>query len=335
MSIKMHNITFIRAEEVFKESNDKVIAVIGDVMLDRYFWGSVTRISPEAPVPVIDVENETTHLGGAANVAQNLKSLGIEPLLCGVLGKDNSGSNFIQIAKQIGINPDGLFIDESRPTTVKTRIIGNNQQIARIDREVRNEISDEGLKYIISKLSNVKDLAGIILEDYNKGAVTKELINLVGKFAKEKNIPIYVDPKKENFFSYKGVTVFKPNRKEAQQALGLPLKTEDDVIKAGKKLLELLECENVLITLGAQGMMLFEKNGKTSSVMTKARHVADVSGAGDTAIATLAAAMSGGATIREASTMANYASGLVCEKPGIVSIDVKELISSIKDNEKC
>ena len=329
----MNSISFNRADVILSAAKNKVIAVIGDVMLDRYFWGSVTRISPEAPVPVIDVEDESLHLGGAANVAQNLKSLGLEPLLCGVLGNDNSGKNFIEIAKQRGINPDGLFIDDERPTTVKTRIIGNNQQIARIDREVRHDISQEGLAHIINLLSKIDDLSGIIIEDYNKGTVTEKLIDSVISYAVSRNIPVYVDPKKANFFSFKGVTVFKPNRKEAQQALNLPLIKDEDVVNAGKKLLNLLECENVLITLGAQGMMLFEKNGKISSVMTNARHVADVSGAGDTAIATLAASISGGASIGEASVMANFASGIVCEKPGIVSIEVDELIDCIRNNK--
>ena len=322
-----------RASTILNNAKGKTIAVIGDVMLDRYFWGSVTRISPEAPVPVIDVEKESVHLGGAANVAANLKSLGLETLLCGVIGNDNSGKSFVDVAAQRGINPDGLFIDGNRPTTVKTRIIGNNQQIARIDREVRENISSEGLTYILNNLNNINDLSGIILQDYNKGTITKELIQKVMDFSKLKDIPVYVDPKRDNFFLYKGVTVVKPNRKEAQQALGLALRNETEVISAGKKLLELLNCENVLITLGAEGMMLFEKNGTISSVPTKARHIADVSGAGDTAIATLSATISGGANVQEASAMANYASGIVCEKPGIVSIEIQELLDSIRDNK--
>lgn len=329
----MNNMNNERASTILNNAKGKTIAVIGDVMLDRYFWGSVTRISPEAPVPVIDVEKESVHLGGAANVAANLKSLGLETLLCGVIGNDNSGKSFVDVAAQRGINPDGLFIDGNRPTTVKTRIIGNNQQIARIDREVRENISSEGLTYILNNLNNINDLSGIILQDYNKGTITKELIQKVMDFSKLKDIPVYVDPKRDNFFLYKGVTVVKPNRKEAQQALGLALRNETEVISAGKNLLELLNCENVLITLGAEGMMLFEKNGTISSVPTKARHIADVSGAGDTAIATLSATISGGANVQEASAMANYASGIVCEKPGIVSIEIQELLDSIRDNK--
>jgi rfaE bifunctional protein kinase chain/domain len=327
----MQNINSKRVEDILNNAKGKSIAVIGDVMLDRYFWGTVTRISPEAPVPVIDVENESIHLGGAANVAQNLKSLGIEPLLCGVLGNDNSGKSFIDIANKLGLNPDGLYIDNNRPTTVKTRIIGNNQQIARIDREVRTDITIAGLEHILANLSNIKDLSGIVLEDYNKGAITKQLIHSVISYATTKNIPVYVDPKKDNFFQYKGVTIFKPNRKEATESLGIPLRTKEDVIDCGNKLLELLKCENVLITLGAEGMMLFEKDGTVSSVQTKARHVADVSGAGDTAIATMAVALAGGSSVREAAALANYASGIVCEKPGIVSIEIQELIESVRN----
>ncbi len=326
----MNKLTKERANEILKQATTKNIAVIGDVMLDRYFWGSVNRISPEAPVPVIDVENESIHLGGAANVAQNLKALGLNTLLCGVIGNDNSGRSFVEVATQLGLDPSGLYVDKLRPTTVKTRIIGNNQQIARIDREARTDISSECLEHILLKLNNINHLSGIIIEDYNKGTITKELIASVIDFAKNNNVPVYVDPKEANFFFYKGVSVFKPNRKEAQQALGMTIKSKEDILIAGKELLRLLECDNVLLTLGAEGMMLFESNGNILSVNTIARHVSDVSGAGDTAIATLSAAISGGANIREAAALANYASGIVCEKPGIVSIQIDELIKSVR-----
>jgi rfaE bifunctional protein kinase chain/domain len=321
-----------RAETIINNAKGKQIAVIGDVMLDRYFWGSVSRISPEAPVPVIDVESETFHLGGAANVAKNLKSLYIEPVLCGVLGDDNSGRSFVNIAKEFNINTDGLYLDKERPTTVKTRIIGNNQQIARIDREVRTTLSNKGLNYISNLIKGLNNLSGVILEDYNKGCLSKELIKEIITYCNRKEIPVFVDPKSSNFFEYKHVTLMKPNKKEAQNALGLGLKDKEEIINAGKQLLDRLECQNVLITLGSLGMMLFESNGEISSVPTLARHVADVSGAGDTAIAVLAAAYTGGANIKEASSMANYAAGLVCEQPGIVSVEINELLESIKRN---
>ncbi|MGA2298609.1 MAG: bifunctional ADP-heptose synthase, partial [FCB group bacterium] len=282
--------------------------------------------------PVIDIENETFHLGGAANVANNLKSLGIEPLLCGVIGYDNSGKSFMEIAKSGGINIEGLYTDKERPTTVKTRIIGNNQQIARLDRETRELLSEEGEIYILSSLFNYPNLSGIIFQDYNKGAISARLIANIIKNAMLQNIPVFVDPKLENFFQYKGVTVFKPNRKEARQALGVSTNSKYDLLAIGMTLLENLECENVLLTLGADGMMLFEANGDVSSVPTIARHVADVSGAGDTAIATLSAMVAGGGTIREASFLANYAAGVVCEEPGIVSITIDNLLKSVRNN---
>jgi len=330
----MHSISEKRAKEIIENCQGKQIAVIGDVMLDRFFWGNVSRISPEAPVPVVDIENETYHLGGAANVANNLKSLGIVAILCGVIGNDNSGRNFVDIANSNGISTLGLYEDSNRPTTVKTRIIGNSQHIARLDRETREQLPPEGEKFILDTLKLRTELAGIIFEDYNKGTISEKLVIQIIEYAKKKKIPVFVDPKFDNFFTYKGVTVFKPNRKEAQQALGFTLRNDKDIEKAGKIMLEKLECENVLLTLGKDGMMLFEKSGEIYSVPTRARRVADVSGAGDTAIATLASAVAGGAKIPEAASLANYASGVVCEEPGIVSITVFNLLNSIIANNK-
>lgn len=327
----MNSLKRSRAIEILNNAKNKKVAVIGDVMLDRFFWGSVSRISPEAPVPVIDVEEESFHLGGAANVAKNLSSLGLIPVLFGILGDDNSGKIFYEIATSNGIIADGLYMDKNRPTTVKTRIIGNNQHIARIDREVRDKISLDAEDFILTKLKDIKDLAAIILEDYNKGLLTESLINSIIIFSLDNNIPVFVDPKSENFFSYRKCTLFKPNRKEAANALRMNLKTKDDIITAGKKLLEKIECKNVLITLGSEGMYLFEDNGNIYSVPTFARKVADVSGAGDTTIATLCAGWVGGASVKDASALANYAAGLVVEKPGIVSVDINELIEKIKE----
>lgn len=329
----MLKLIYARASEIIEKMKGRNIAVVGDVMLDRYFWGSVSRVSPEAPVPVVDIENETYHLGGAANVAANLKSLGIEPYLCGTIGDDRSGKSFIEIAQNLGINTDGLFQDELRPTTVKTRIIGNNQQIARLDREVRSAISTDGEISILNTLKSIKKLHGIIFEDYDKGAISPSLIRELCHYAKSENIPVFVDPKYSNFFYYREVTLFKPNRKEAEKALNYEIRNKEDLQRAGKDLMDKLKAENVLITLGSEGMMLFGSNGDVASVPTRARKVADVSGAGDTAIATLSAAYAAGATISEAATLANFASGVVCEEPGIVSVTPEALLESVKQNE--
>lgn len=317
------------ASEFLGRCQGKLIAVIGDVMLDRYFWGAVSRVSPEAPVPVIDVERETSHLGGAANVALNLKSLGCKPLLCGIAGNDNSGAILRSIILQNGLPDEGIITLDTRPTTVKTRIIGNNQHIARLDRERRDDISRNEVRQLMEVLISQKDIAGIIIEDYNKGVISANLINDTLQFAQERNIPVFVDPKHRNFFDFRNVTCFKPNRKEAQEALGFALKTDDDVRRAGAILLERLQCENALITLGERGMALFERNGNADFVPTRARHIADVSGAGDTTIAVLAATYVGGASIRQAVRLANVAAGLVCEEPGIVTIQTSRLLDAL------
>lgn len=322
----MNNIDKNRVEEIFRAFAGKNIAVIGDIMLDRYFWGNVTRVSPEAPVPVIDLEHETFHLGGAANVASNLCSLGVNALLCGVIGDDNSGEVFESICKEKGIDPSGLYKDEGRPTTVKTRIIGNNQQIVRLDREVRTTIDRSGEDHIMKSLDSAENLSGIIFGDYDKGAISADLIARVLEFAKQNNIATYIDPKFDNFMNYKGVTVLKPNQKEAAQALDMPIKSMDEVMEAGAKLKEVLECKNVLLTLGNKGMMLFEEDGTTHHIDTKVRLVADVSGAGDTVIATFAACCSAKASMKEAATIANIAAGFVCEEPGIVSVNQENIL---------
>lgn len=325
----MSVLTIEDARRVLSGGKSKKIAVIGDVMLDRFFWGVVSRISPEAPVPIIDLEEESYHLGGAANVGNNLKSLGLEPVLCGVIGGDPSGEKFLEIAEERGLNAGGLFSDKKRPTTVKTRVIGNNQHIARLDREARASVSIDGERFIINTVVNMDDLGGIVFEDYNKGAISSHMIIEITRYALKREIPVFVDPKRDNFYEYKNAAFFKPNKKEAAQALGVEIKTKEDVLEAGKSLLYKLNCDNVLITLGKEGMLLIESSGESFSVPTIARQVADVSGAGDTAIAALVAASVGGANPRQAALIANIASGYVCEKPGVVSITHDELVRSI------
>jgi rfaE bifunctional protein kinase chain/domain len=328
----MTNISLERFSELYDSFQSKKIAVIGDIMLDRYFWGNVSRISPEAPVPVVDVVKENYHLGGAANVASNLRSLGIEAELCGLIGADNSGKTFEKLCGKKNIGTGGLYKDSNRPTTVKTRVFGNNQQIVRLDREVKESISGDGESAIYTFMTQIKDLSAIVIEDYNKGVLGRELIVKISEYGLKNDIPVFVDPKFNNFFEFKGAFLFKPNRKEAEVALGYQLNRKDDVVKAGWELMEKLQAQNVLITLGADGMMLFKNNGSIHSVATIARNIADVSGAGDTAIATLASAIAGGATIEEAAMLSNFAAGSVCEEPGIVSINYERLKTYIKLN---
>ncbi len=308
----------------------KRIAVIGDLMLDRYFWGSVARISPEAPVPVVEVESESTRLGGAANVANNIASLGGTPIMMGVIGKDEAGSVLGKIVEDQKFPTSGIVVDESRQTTVKTRVIAHSQHVVRIDRETKTEIGEDTQRRLLKVLEDqLSDIHGIILEDYNKGVLAKSLIVKIIALAKKHKTIITVDPKYNNFFDYCDVTVFKPNRKETEEALGARLTTDESVMEAGKALLGKLGAENVLLTLGERGMTLFEHDGGVSSIPTAALRVADVSGAGDTVISTLTLALSSGANIRESATLANVAGGIVCGEVGIVPIDKALLFKTV------
>ncbi|HEX2982088.1 MAG TPA: D-glycero-beta-D-manno-heptose-7-phosphate kinase, partial [Ignavibacteriales bacterium] len=305
--------------ELKNNFKDSRIAVIGDMMLDCYFWGDVKRVSPEAPVPVVEIENEFYRFGGAANVALNISTLGGVPVPVGIIGYDNYGSIFTSLVKETKISAKGILIDESRPTTAKTRVIAQNQHVVRIDKESKNYLdlkTEAKILSFIKKSANTLD--GIILQDYNKGVLTPSLIKSVIELANKKNILITVDPKFANFFEYKNVTVFKPNRKEAGDVLGMKIRTDAEVILAGNLLLEKLNARYILLTLGEGGIAVFEKGKDVKRMPTKARKVADVSGAGDTVISTLTMALAAGADIIEASYLANYAGGLVCEEVGII-----------------
>jgi rfaE bifunctional protein kinase chain/domain len=310
-----------RLNDIFSAINGKKILVLGDIMIDEYLWGKVNRLSPEAPVPIIEIEDESLRFGGGANVALNLKTLGCEPIIIGVTGNDRMGEIFLNMLSDSQMRVDGIVQTKERPTTVKTRIIGENQHIARVDREKTDSISESVFSNIKSKLDDIlPETEAVILQDYNKGLLTKELIEYCITKANEKNKIITVDPKFINFMEYKNVTVFKPNVKETAQALACILDTEEDIQNAGKELKQRLQAKNILLTLGARGMALITESDEYAHVNAKTRKVADVSGAGDTVISTLTAALAAGANIKEAASMANYAAGIVCEEVGIVPI---------------
>ncbi len=330
----MVDISNKRLDELKKSFDGKRIAVIGDMMLDGYFWGDVKRISPEAPVPVLEVEDEFFRFGGAANVALNILTLGGIPVPVGVIGNDSYGKIFSSLLKEKNISDEGIVIDNERPTTTKTRVIANNQHVVRIDKESKAYISSGIEEKISIFLSSVIDsLDGIILQDYNKGILTPSLISKIISIANKKNILITVDPKFDNFFEYKNVTVFKPNRKETETVLGVRINDDKDISSAGKNLLHKLNSKYVLLTLGEGGIAVFEKDDKERRMPTKARKVADVSGAGDTVISTLTIALSCGADIYEACYLANYAAGIVCGEVGIVPIEKEILFKTVlKEN---
>jgi rfaE bifunctional protein kinase chain/domain len=331
----MVDISNKRLDDLKKSFDGKRIAVVGDMMLDGYYWGDVKRISPEAPVPVLEVEDEFFRFGGAANVAYNILTLGGIPLPVGVIGNDNYGNIFSSLIKEKNIEDEGIIIDNDRPTTTKTRIIADNQHIVRIDKESKAYISSKiEEKISIFLASIIESLDGIILQDYNKGILTPSLITKIISIANKKNILITVDPKFDNFFEYKNVTVFKPNRKETETVLGTRIKDDKDISSAGRNLLHKLNSKYVLLTLGEGGIAVFEKGDKERRMPTKARKVADVSGAGDTVISTLTIGLAAGADIYEACYLANYAAGVVCGEVGIVPIEKERLFDTIlRDKE--
>lgn len=331
----MLNTTLKKLNALKKKFFNKKIAVIGDLMLDCYYWGEVSRISPEAPVPVVAVDNEFARFGGAMNVAHNILTLGGTPLPIGVIGNDNDGKILRSLMIKSKIDDSCIIIDKSRPTTTKTRVIANNQHVVRIDKESTNPIDSKIEKKIINILKkNIKNIDAIILEDYNKGVLTNKLIEEVITLANESKKIITVDPKFNNFFAYKNVTVFKPNRKETEDVLGIKIKTDEDITKAGNTLIERLKAKYVLLTLGEEGVALFEDGKVERKIPTKARKVADVSGAGDTVISTLTIALAAGANIYDAAYLANFAGGLVCEEVGIVPISIDKLFNEVIEEIK-
>ncbi len=313
-------------DRLLREFPGRRIAVVGDLMVDRYYWGAVRRVSPEAPVPVVEVESESVRLGGAANVANNIRALGGAPLLVGAIGDDHPGEVLRELVSGQALGVEGLVVDPGRPTTIKTRVIARDQHVVRIDNESKQPCSEALRSRMLRTIKDsLESLDGIIIEDYNKGVVTKELIEELTAIARKAGKILTADPKFDNFLEFRNVTVFKPNRREAEEVLGGRLTTTADVERAGKQLLHLLGAENILVTRGEDGMSLFEAGGGVTHLGTVADTVLDVSGAGDTVISTLTMALAAGAGIREACTLANCASGVVVGAVGIAPITPAEL----------
>lgn len=311
------------------------VLVVGDLMLDHYIWGSVTRISPEAPVPVVHVESESLCCGGAANVFQNIAALGGRADLCGVIGKDAGGHALL---KKLGLSRSshkGILIDETRPTTKKTRIIAHNQQVVRYDVERRHGLSQRCtgrlLRYIESRLPEISCL---VVSDYAKGVITAPLMAALTRMAGARHIPIVVDPKVEHFPYYAGVTVITPNHLEAQQGASLPKGVADPIPEAGHYLRQKLGCEAVLVTRGEQGMTLCESTGNSWHIPTMARQVYDVTGAGDTVVGTMALALGSRASLREGAILANHAAGLVVGMVGTATVSALQLRKAVQDGSR-
>ena len=308
----------------------KKLLVIGDLVLDQYIWGDVNRISPEAPVPVVEVQKETFRLGGAANVACNIASLSGQVEVVGLVGADENGEKLISLLQEQSVTTSAVRVDNNRPTSTKTRIIAGNQQIVRIDKESTQysvqPLHSQLLSVILEKVDTVD---AVIFADYDKGVVNSELIRAVTSKTKLNRIPVTVDPKVENFWSYEGVTSITPNQKEASIAVGVRILDQKTLFKAGQKILERLDLAHLLITRGEHGMSLFEKTSegqlKVQHIETKAQDVFDVTGAGDTVIAVFTMALSAGLTPFQAAQMANMAGGIVVTEVGCVAVDRKKL----------
>lgn len=322
-------------DNILKGFADKKILVLGDIMLDHYIWGRVERISPEAPVPVLDVQKEEYRLGGAANVALNLKALGAGVYLCGVVGKDEAGERIKQLLAKQGIDAYALVKEKNRPTTRKTRIGAVNQQIVRIDHEDRIDISARAETQILKKLDKLLvNMDAVVIEDYNKGLLTASVIASVIKAARKHGKLIAVDPKQKNFFLYKQVDVFKPNYGEMQKNLGLVFESEAEFDKQAKLLREKLKCRYLVVTRGEKGLDIYSGGNKTHRIPTFAREVYDVSGAGDTVISALTLALCQGCDIRTAAVIANHAASVVCGKMGTATASLQEIKNSFYEHKQ-
>ncbi len=306
------------------------VLVIGDLILDHYVWGRVSRISPEAPVPVVHVESESLKLGGAANVFNNILALGGQADLCGVIGADESGRLLLKELGGRRQGRGGVVIDHDRPTTRKSRVVAHNQQIVRYDVERRSELTAllqrRILRYVESRL---KELSCLVVSDYAKGVVTASLMTELTRLAGQRKIPIVVDPKVEHFSYYRGVTVVTPNHLEATQAAGVHGEDDQAINKAGTVLRQRLGCQTVLITRGERGMSVCQGHGDHWHIPTRARQVYDVTGAGDTVVGTLALALSTGATMQEAAVLANQAAGVVVGMIGTATVTATQLTDSL------
>lgn len=308
------------------------VLVVGDVMVDEFIWGKVERISPEAPVPVLEVIRETCLLGGAANVVNNIKALGGEVYVAGVVGKDGMARYLIDEHKKIGVETKGLIEDQQRPTTIKTRVIAYQQQVVRFDRENKTPI-DESVKDKILKYTRTlaDKIDAVVVADYGKGVIDVELVEELVEISRQHDLILSVDPKVENFSCYNGVTVITPNHFEAEDSVGEKIVDEESLLKTGELILEKLNCKNVLITRGEDGMTLFEDGGDVVNIPTVAREVFDVTGAGDTVISALTLSVASGATMRDAAFISNYAAGIVVGEVGtavVSDVRLKEAIHS-------
>ncbi|MBC7389298.1 MAG: D-glycero-beta-D-manno-heptose-7-phosphate kinase [Opitutaceae bacterium] len=323
----------MNVEEVFSEFDKLKVLIIGDVMLDSYLWGKVERISPEAPVPIVNVQKREVRLGGAGNVALNILSLGAKPVLCSVIGQDLDGDTFLNLLDKHGMEKSGIIQTQDRPTTIKHRIIAGSQQMLRVDSETDKEIKEVVTNKLLEKITLLlEDCQVVIFEDYDKGVITPGLIKHVVKMTSEKGIPTVVDPKKRNFLAYEGVTLFKPNLKELKEGLKIDFDKADknEVQHASSLLREKLNIKSTLITLSEHG--IFVSDGENNHfIPAHLRSISDVSGAGDTVVSVAALALALKLPLKQVAELSNLAGGIVCEYIGVVPIHKARLKEEAKE----
>ena len=327
--MKKFSIKKDQIRDIFKSFNSLNVLIIGDVMIDSYLWGKVNRISPEAPVPIVTVAKKERRLGGAANVALNIQALGANPILCSVIGVDIEGQAFLDLLKTQKLSQKGILKSRDRITTVKTRIIGNNAQLLRVDEEVEEEINPSETQQLLTLISYIlthDKIDVIIFEDYNKGLITSKLISKVVELAKNKGIPTCVDPKKKNFNAYKGVSLFKPNLKELREGVKLDVNGDNirELQRAVSSFRVKQKIDTVLVTLAEKGVITNSRKIK-EHISAHVRSIADVSGAGDTVISVAALCRAIECKDVVTAALANLSGGLVCEEIGVVPIDKSRL----------
>lgn len=308
---------------------NKRVLVVGDLMLDDYIWGKVTRISPEAPIPVIEVEKEETKPGGAANVVLNLISLGAKVHCAGVAGKDADAKKLLGALNKKGVDTGAVILDAARPTTVKTRVIAHHQQVVRIDKEKKLALAPAVVKKMHASIKKIMPkIDAVIFSDYNKGMITRQTVEEIIDMAKGKIIA--VDPKPKNISVFHGITIITPNKKEAAEATNITIDSKEALSHAGMELLSMLNAKAVLITKGEEGMSLFE-HGKEDSIPTVAKEVYDVTGAGDTVVSVVTLALAAGSNFREAAVMANVAAGIVVGEMGVATVTPKQFAKALDE----
>jgi rfaE bifunctional protein kinase chain/domain len=321
-----------RALEIIANFHQAGVLVIGDVMVDHFIWGKVSRISPEAPVPVVDVQKDSIMLGGCANVLNSIYAMGGKVYVAGVVGADNVGKRLLTELRQRKIETLGIIVDKGRPTTLKTRIVAHGQQVVRFDKESKKTIAKSNTNKILEYVKSLqKKIGAIVVSDYNKGVVSKELVEGIKKIVKNSGIFICLDPKQNNFSIYEGAHVITPNHHEAQRAVGMEITNADDLQRLSSALLKKFDFQAILITRGEEGMSLFEKGQKIVHTYfpAQAKEVYDVTGAGDTVIGVLALGLAAQAEMKEATCLANLAAGIVVGKIGTATVSREELIKVI------